>query len=368
MSGTSLDGLDLAFCTFEYDDDKKDRGLTECNNDSVCNKINNYTSLNLEQNIKYRIEKATTIPYDKELKDKITACENCSGEYLAEFSAYLGHFFGKEAKKFLTENNLAVDFIASHGQTVFHQPDKLFTLQIGDINSIAAESECTVIGDFRSLDVALGGQGAPLVPFGDKILFKQYPYCLNIGGFSNISFDEGKKRTAYDICPANIVLNHLCRFINLPYDDGGKIAEHSEINEDLLRDLNDIPYYVNKERQSLGKEWVEKFVFPILNSYSISYQSKIATYTEHIATEIAEHINGDCLVTGGGAYNTFLINRIGKQTNYKIIIPDNLTIQYKEALIFAFLGLRRLRNEINCLRSVTGAKKDSCSGAVVYYK
>lgn len=345
MSGTSLDGLDIAYCTFDIQ--------------------NNVFNENIDT-IKYQILKAVTIPYDEIMKNKILACETCSGERLSEFSSYLGHYFGKQAKKFINENNLTIDFIASHGQTIFHQPSKYFTLQIGDINSIVAESECTVVGDFRSLDVALGGQGAPLVPIGDKILFKDYPCCLNIGGFSNISYDEQGKRIAYDICPSNIVLNYLSQQLSYPYDDGGRIAESSNIDNNLLKELNNICYYVNETKKSLSKEFVKEFVFPILQSYSISYEDKIATYTEHMAVQIGKNIKGDTLITGGGTFNTFLVERIRSHTNYTLIIPDKLTIEYKEALIFAFLGLRRMRKEINCLKEVTGAIKDSCSGVVVY--
>lgn len=339
MSGTSLDGLDIAYCEFAVDEGK----------------------------ISYSIENAATVRYDEVLKKRIIECETCSGEKLAEFSVFLGHYFGKQAAKFIKENNLSVDFIATHGQTIFHQPSKCFTLQIGDINSIAAETQCTVVGDFRSLDVALAGQGAPLVPIGDKILFKEYPYCLNIGGFSNISYDENARRIAYDICPSNIVLNHLCTFLNLPYDKGGQIAESSNVCPQLLDELDNIPYYIYKERKSLGKEFVKEFVFPILNNYSISYEDKIATYTEHIATQIAKHINGTTLITGGGAYNTFLIDRIRSKANNELIIPDKTVIEYKEALIFAFLAVRRIRGEVNCLKDVTGARRDSCSGAVVLW-
>ncbi|MBR1769059.1 MAG: anhydro-N-acetylmuramic acid kinase, partial [Bacteroidales bacterium] len=163
MSGTSLDGLDLAYCEFEL----------------------------LNGKWHYCIRQAETVEYSVELKNKILACEESSGEYLAFMDSYLGSYFGKQARIFLDKYNLELDFISSHGQTVFHRPEKNFTLQIGNINSLCAESRCSVIGDFRSLDVALQGQGAPLVPIGDKELFSDYDCCLNLGGFSNTSFQEG---------------------------------------------------------------------------------------------------------------------------------------------------------------------------------
>ena len=339
MSGTSLDGLDMAAVEFSISED-----------------ANN--------NIDYRIIKTSTIGYTPELRQAIIDCETMSGEQLVHFSMYLGHFFGKQARKFLDENNLTVDFIASHGQTIFHQPSKGFTLQIGDINAIASQTHITTIGDFRSLDVALGGQGAPLVPIGDKLLFGQYPCCLNIGGFSNISYDKDNKRIAFDICPSNIVLNLLCERIGLDYDKNGEIAKANTINKDLLNKLNSIPYYINNKKHSLAKEFVKSDVLPIIDKYDMSVEDKIATYSEHIATQIAKQIVGDTFVTGGGAYNNYILNAIKSKTDYKIIVPDNEIIEYKEALIFAFLGLRRMRKEINCLKEVTGAEQDSCSGLV----
>lgn len=359
MSGTSLDGLDIAYCTFDIND-KDDKS----NNSSI----------------QYNIEKAQTIPYRKEIKDRILSMETCSGEDLAYFSTYLGHYFGKKTREFIEANNLEVDFISSHGQTIFHQIDKQFTLQIADLNAIAAETECSVIGDFRSLDVALGGQGAPLVPIGDEILFSEYDSCLNLGGFSNVSYNSEDKRIAYDICPTNIVLNSLCGELGLAYDKGGEIAKRSKTNAELLLKLNNIPHYVLDKRESLGKEFVKEWVFPILDSFEIKTEEKIATYTQHIAMQIAKHLKGKVLVTGGGAYNVFLIDSIRKyldsQSNLdkgksnldkELVIPNHLLIEYKEALIFAFLGVRRVRKQVNCLRDVTGARKDSCSGAIVYY-
>jgi len=347
MSGTSLDGLDIAYCTFDIKDNSTQYA---------------------PYSIQYNIEKAQTIPYEQDIKDKILSMENCSSEELASFSVRLGHYFGKKTREFINNNKINVDFIASHGQTIFHQIDKQFTLQIGDINSIAAETECTTIGDFRSLDVALGGQGAPLVPIGDKLLFSDYDCCLNLGGFSNISYDKDNKRIAYDICPTNIVLNNLTKRLNLLYDNKGQIAQNSKTNDNLLKELNNIPYYIQDSKKSLSKEFVKEYVFPILDSFDLSTEDKIATYTEHIAYHIAKHIKGCTLVTGGGTYNTFLIDSIQRYTNQKLIIPDNLLIEYKEALIFAFLGVRRIRGEINCLQDVTGARQNSCSGAVVYFK
>ncbi|MBQ7985616.1 MAG: anhydro-N-acetylmuramic acid kinase [Bacteroidales bacterium] len=340
MSGTSLDGLDMAYCEFDVTDN--------------C--------------VVYNISHAVTEEYDQSIKQKILRCESCSGEELSFYSTFLGNYFGKKAKDFLSKHNLTVDFIASHGQTVFHRPEKGFTVQIGDINAIAAQAQTNVIGDFRSLDVALGGQGAPLVPIGDKLLFSQYECCLNIGGFSNISYDKNNKRTAYDICPSNIVLNMLAEQLGYAYDKDGDTARHGKVNEDLLNCLNNADYYKRKIHKSLGKEWVKENVSPVLEIFDIPTQDKLATFTEHVAQQISRNICGETLVTGGGAKNKYLIEKIRQKTVHNILIPDDVLIDYKEALIFAFLGLRRWREEINCLASVTGARQDSCTGVVVHYK
>jgi anhydro-N-acetylmuramic acid kinase len=339
MSGTSLDGLDMAYCEFSL----------------------------LDNQWSYKIKKAKTIAYTKSLKEKIIKCETSTGEYLCYMSSFLGHYFGKQAFKFLKENNLIVDFVSSHGQTIFHQPEKGFTTQIGDINALASEVKSKVIGDFRSLDVALGGQGAPLVPIGDKLLFSSYDFCLNLGGFSNISFEKNKKRIAFDICPTNMVLNYLANKKQMTYDKDGLLAKKGKINENLLKELNSIPYYKDKIRKSLGKEFVKESVLPIIERYDISVEDKMATYLEHISIQLNNKIKGDVLITGGGAYNKFLIEKLKQKTKYNITIPDKTTIDFKEALIFAFLGVLRLREETNCLASVTGAMKDSCSGVIVQW-
>lgn len=339
MSGTSLDGLDIAYCEFELKDEKWH----------------------------YQIKHAETIPYTSEIVQMLLSCENCSGEMLSFADYHVGRLFGQYARTFLDKYDLSVDFIASHGQTIFHQPSKGFTTQIGNISALSVESRCTVVGDFRAMDVALGGQGAPLVPIGDEILFGEYPCCLNLGGFSNISYKEHSKRIAYDICPVNMVMNHLANMLGKPFDENGKIAKSGKIDDVLLSTLNSIPYYSNHTRSSLGKEWVNQYIFPLVDYSSLSVEDIMATYLEHIAIQIAYSLKGDTLLTGGGARNSYLVEKIREKTNYRIIVPDNLTIDFKEALIFAFLGLKRMRGEVNCLASVTGARQDSCSGLIAVW-
>lgn len=339
MSGTSLDGLDVAYCEFN---EKKSKWT-------------------------YKIKYAKTFTYTEEYKNKIRQIENSSAQEISQFSSDLGHYFGKKAREFMDEYSLDVDFVSSHGQTIFHRPDLHYTTQIGDLSALCSEVKVNTIGDFRSMDVALGGQGAPLVPIGDEILFNEYENCLNLGGFSNISMNKQGKRIAYDICPVNIVLNHLCEKLSLSYDDEGKIAASGKIDETLLKSLNSLAYYKKKKNKSLGKEWVIENIFPLLENSELTIENQIATYTEHVAIQLAKNITGRTLLTGGGAYNKYLVEKLKEKVPYTIEIPDKITIDYKEAMIFAFLGVLRIRKEVNCLASVTGAERDNCGGQIVQW-
>lgn len=338
MSGTSLDGLDLAAVHF----------------------YQNKLSWDFE------IVAAQTFPYSTDWAGKLGRAHLLNGEELTKLDAEFGNFLGMKIKAFMHEKNFCPEVIASHGHTVFHQPEKGFTRQIGNGSHISAITDCTVVSDFRSLDVALGGQGAPLVPVGDKLLFSEYKYCLNLGGFSNISFDHDGKRIAFDICPVNYALNHYARKEGLAYDKNGDSGRKGKIDYKLLTELNKLPYYTEEPPKSLGREWMENTFFPVIEKYSLSNQDVLKTIYEHIAMQIGLPGNyGKMLVTGGGAFNNFLMERIKAHLNLKITIPGKQLVEYKEALIFALLGLLRLQNKINCYASVTGAKTDSCTGIVV---
>ena len=340
MSGTSLDGLDIAFCEFSRDD-------------------------NLWM---HKIQCAETIPYPVEWKKSLSNLENGSALDFVTTDVEYGHYLGRLARDFIAKNNLFPDFIASHGHTIFHQPDRRITSQIGRGSAIAAETGLPVVCDFRSVDVALGGQGAPLVPVGDTLLFNEFDFCLNIGGFANISFQTADTRIAYDVCPANIVMNQLALQAGFEYDPCGMLAASGTVNLQLLQTLNALPYYSLDFPKSLGKEWAVQNIFPLLKTSSQSVNDLLATFCEHIAMQVAAAggANKDrkLLITGGGAFNDCLIRRIRHHAAPEIMIPDKLTVNFKEALIFAFLGVLRWRNEINCLKSVTGAVKDSSAGAI----
>ncbi len=338
MSGTSLDGLDMAYCEFEARDGRWN----------------------------YSIVQAETVEYSDKMRKKIISMENASAEEVYAFDNELGHYFGRLTRDFILRNHVHPDMVCSHGQTIFHRPSLGFTTQIGSLTAICAETGITTVGDFRSFDVALGGQGAPLVPIGDLLLFSDYEDCLNIGGFANISHKEGCEIRAYDICAANLVLNHLCGKIGMAFDRGGMVARQAEVDEKLLQELDSLPYYKEKSSaSSLGKEWVKENVFPILEKSSLRTEDKIATYTLHVAKQVSRNIKGRCLVSGGGAYNDCLLELIRQNTEYEIQIADKKTLEYKEAMIFAFLGVLKSLDRVNVLASVTGARRSSSSGTIV---
>lgn len=340
MSGTSLDGLDLAAIDFRLSNNKWH----------------------------YEIVTGETIPYSVDWKNRLEQLPYSDAYSFALAHSEYGHFLGKEANDFIKRTNFRPDIIASHGHTIFHQPSKKLTVQIGDGSAIAAETGKPVICDFRSADVALGGQGAPLVPIGDRLLFPEFDACLNIGGFANISMESEGARIAFDICPANIALNRLAKENGLEYDQDGLLAGSGSTNPDLLDKLNRLPYYKLPPPKSLGREWLEKVFMPAAEDKTISLPDRTRSVCEHIAFQISRAVNDELpcktLVTGGGARNRFLIQQIRTMSHHDWYIPDNLLVDYKESLIFAFLGILRYTNRVNILRSVTGGRFDHTGGAI----
>lgn len=341
MSGTSLDGVDLAHINFEIKNGKWFYKIFECD----------------------------TISYSNEMISKLKNGIHFSSIELSELNIEYTNLLGNIISEFIVKKNISnLDAVCSHGHTILHQPQNGFTLQIGNLPEIAKITNQKVVCDFRVQDVLLGGQGAPLVPIGDKILFSEFDYCLNLGGFSNISFEENNERIAFDISPVNTVLNFYANTFGLEYDDKGKISESGNISLELFDELNKLEFYQKSYPKSLGFEFVKEIVLPILENYPISTEDKMRTFTEHIAFQIGEILQtktGKLLISGGGVYNDFLIDRIKNHLpKTEIIIPDEKTIKYKEALIFALLGVLKLRNEVNVLASVTGAKQNHSSGEV----
>jgi anhydro-N-acetylmuramic acid kinase len=345
MSGTSLDGIDVASCYFEY---KK-----KCWH--------------------FSIEAAQTLSYSSQWKEKLSQAHLLSGSSLITLHMEYGRFLGETCNQFIKKNQLKkIELIASHGHTVFHQPKNKFTFQLGDGNAIHSSTQIPVAFDFRSLDVALGGQGAPLVPIGDQLLFKEYGVCLNLGGIANVSLETQGKRNAFDICYCNLALNFLSNQIGKSFDKNGKLSSEGKVNEALLSKLKKAYLNSRKKRPSLAREEFEKVFMPLIMNNSISINDRLRTVSESIANEIASAIPTSkkklkLLITGGGAHNHFLIETIQKKLSAKaeIIIPDKIIIDFKEALVFAFLGVLRLRGETNVLKNVTGAPRDSCSGVLI---
>lgn len=342
MSGTSLDGVDLVFAEFQY----------------------------LNHRWKWNIIACDCLEYTEEWRNQLSQAHKLNAEDLSKLNTDYAKLLGDMTHAFISKFKLEkIDAIASHGHTVFHQPANGFTLQIGSGAHLQAQLNLKVISDFRSQDIALGGQGTPLVPIGDQLLFSEYDACVNLGGFANISFDnEAQQRIAFDICPVNYILNHLCQKLGKNYDADGEIARNSRIDEVLFHHLNQIEFYHQKSPKSLGREWVENEIFPWLENTNVAIENQISTITHHAAFQISNILNQHAfkkvLFSGGGTKNQFLMRLIQDQTEVEIHKADDIIIDFKEALIFAFLGCLKLRNEINVLSSVTGAKRDSSSGII----
>ncbi|MCU4175173.1 anhydro-N-acetylmuramic acid kinase [Carboxylicivirga sp. N1Y90] len=341
MSGTSLDGLDLVLCQLDFSNNTWE----------------------------YKLIKTRTKPYSEYWLKALKNALELGGEDLMRLNREYGKWLGEQVKDFIEGEEKVPDFVASHGHTLFHDPENQFNFQLGDGAALAAACGLTTVCDFRSMDVCLKGQGAPLVPIGDAYLFSEYDACVNLGGFANVSVKLNDKRRAWDICPVNTVLNKLTNYLCLPFDYNGEIGRKGEVLPGLLKQLNILPYYQETCPKSLANEWLIEQFYPCVNSFiNESVPDLLRTCYEHFSLQIASDINkvtnGKILFTGGGAYNTFLIELIQSKLSGELIIPSSDLVEYKEALIFAFLGALRISNQMNCLQEVTGADNDSCSGAV----
>ena len=342
MSGTSLDGLDLALVKLHRHADQWS----------------------------FEFIKSITIDYPLLLNNQLESATRLESGALNVLDKELGKFIGKQILEHFGKEN--IDLIASHGHTIFHQPQKSFTLQIGCGATIHQITELPVVFDFRSEDVALGGQGAPLVPVGDKLLFSAYEACLNLGGIANVSFENNNnQRVAFDILPFNMALNQLAEEVDKNYDNKGEMARVGKSSSDLLKKLNKIPYYKRPSPKSLGIEDYAEFWQPLISNNEIALSDRLHTYVNHASEVIAEELNqvlspnATLLVTGGGAYNSYFIERLMNSFNGSVVVPNSELIEFKEALIFAFMGALKVSGINNCLSSVTGAIKDCSSGKVI---
>ncbi|WP_346316465.1 anhydro-N-acetylmuramic acid kinase [Chitinophaga sp. YIM B06452] len=350
MSGSALDGLDMAFV--ELSEVRGQWG--------------------------YVIHAAECLPYDTQWTESLKGAVNLPArEYQLLHTAY-GHHIGRQVKEFIRRNHLEhrVHFIASHGHTTFHIPEQQMTAQLGDGAAIAAETGLPVISDLRSMDVALGGQGAPIVPIGEKLLFPGYDYWLNLGGIANLSAKNEDVYHAFDVCPANRVLDALAAALGKSYDENGALASGGVTDAKLLDALNAQPYYSRPFPKSLANDFGTDVILPLINTHTLSVQGKLRTYVEHIAQQIVaavKAVSGEATqekklwVTGGGVFNLFLIKTIKAQLEplgITVVVPDEQTAAYKEALVMALIGALRWRQQPNVLSSVTGASRDSVNGAL----
>ncbi|MBI2257695.1 MAG: anhydro-N-acetylmuramic acid kinase [Flavobacteriia bacterium] len=346
MSGTSLDGADIVYVEF-----KKDKS----------------------ELITFDLIASKTYNYSQEWVSKLSKLTEDSALNFCKTDVYLAVLFSSWIEEFIKEFQIdknKITAIGSHGHTIFHQIDKKFSTQIGNGNTISVMTQLPVVCDFRMKNVQYGGQGAPLVPVGDFDLFSlEADSFLNIGGICNISYKQNNQIIAYDICPGNLPLNKLSQLLGKKYDKNGLIAKSGEINFFLLDMLNELPFYKINKTKSLGVEWLENEFYPLIKM-DHSIEKNLRTIVEHIAIQVAKVLNDNninsVLLSGGGAKNTFLVERIQHYYKGKIKLPSTSIIDYKEAIIFAYLAHLRWNNQNNCLSSVTGSKKDMCTG-VIYY-
>lgn len=339
MSGSSLDGLDLALCELVHD-------------------VGDWS---------FNIQEARTVPYDAPFQQRLKEAMHGPALELARLHRDLGDRIGMACRQLL--NGRPVDLIASHGHTLFHRPEEGLTMQLGCGARIAAITGTTTVCDLRTMDVALGGQGAPLVPLGEQLLFPRHKAFLNIGGICNIALHGAERVTGYDVCIGNQALNALANEAGLPYDQDGTLARSGRTIPELLDALNALPFHHQAPPRSLGREWFDEHVRPMIMASEHSIVDRTAAVVEHIAQQLAAALafaEGPVLATGGGAHNGFLVERLRTLASTSIDVPDRLTVDYKEALVFALLGVLRVRGEANTLSSVTGAQRDSTGGAVYH--
>ncbi len=340
MSGTSLDGLDIALVDFTHE-----------------NKEYSFTVIEAE-----------TITYTASRRSALQAAPSLNGYQLLQLHRDYGKWLGEQVQQFLMNHDQTADFIGSHGHTLFHDPQIGFNFQLGEGSALAVSAGIPTYCDFRSLDILLGGQGAPLVPIGDKYLFPEYRFCLNLGGFANLSVNAGAGMLAYDISACNLVLNYFAQRFGVEYDQGGSLARSGKFRSELFQALEAMEYYSKTPPKSLGREWFEAELLPVLEAYADSPQDVLHTFTEHLAGQIAQSIKPHCrpndklLVTGGGAHNDYLMSRLVQLAPIEIIKPSRMIIDFKEAIVFAFLAYLRQIGQANVLRSVTGARFDHFGG------
>ncbi|MFD1737555.1 anhydro-N-acetylmuramic acid kinase [Bacillus salitolerans] len=369
MSGTSLDGIDAA--------------VIEIEGSGIQTKIS-LLSFN-------------TLPYTNEEKRNILrVCDRSSSsvEQICLLNVVLGNKFADAAMHSIHKAGLNlkdVDFISSHGQTIFHMPDHYATLQIGELSVIASKTGCITVGDFRPSDMAVGGQGAPLVPFVDYLLFRHTDHArilLNIGGMANLTFLPANAKpdqvVAFDTGPGNVLIDTMMSIGTNgreSYDRGGEVALSGQVSEEWLKDLlaQDC-FTLKKTPKSTGREvYTQDLAHAIYfqgKARNLSFSDIISTVTAYTAETIILNIQQfadpigctkEVLVGGGGSHNqammSYLQSRLGKQVASMEDI--NFSSDAKEAIAFAILGNEFLHGNSNNLPSATGAQRHVPMGKLV---
>lgn len=343
MSGSSLDGLDLAFCRFTRHEAGEWEGC---------------------------ILEARTVAFPPALLEDLRRLPAASALELVRTDTAFIRFCAGEVQQLIAGCGEKPGLIASHGHTVFHNPGAGYTLQIGNGGLLAGLTGIPVVSDFRTLDVGLGGQGAPLVPGAEKHLFPSYQACLNLGGIANLSFPQEAAARGFDVCPCNQLLDLVSSRRGLAFDRDGLLAEKGKVDPDLLQSLRAIPFHRKAGPKSLGNEEVRNIWFPVLAAFETEPEHVLATLCQYIALETAAALpaagpTGRLLITGGGAFHPVLVRGINHAcTGWETVVPEKTLISFKEAYCFAFLGLLRWRGENNTLAAVTGARHDAPGGAL----
>jgi anhydro-N-acetylmuramic acid kinase len=349
MSGSSLDGLDLAFCEFSINNDQLD----------------------------WNFLIGETLPFSEMWQARLAHLPVQNAQVYAKSHIYLGYYFGELCNTFLKKHKVQPDFIASHGHTIFHDPERRYSAQIGDGAAIAATTGIQTIDNFRTQDIALNGQGAPIAPIADRYLLKGYDFYLNLGGIVNISCNANNQFIAFDISGANQVLNRLANELGLPYDAGGQVAASGKLIQDLFAKSNDLEYLNTTYPKSLSNQWVQESLVPMFVDHEGSIPDKLCSMVHHIGFQIQQSIHQivkkeklsqnafNMIATGGGAHNSFLMKIISDYNpNINIEIPDRNIIEFKEAIMIALMGVLRLEGIPNTIHTVTGAARDTISGAI----
>lgn len=354
MSGSSLDGLDLAYCSIDWQNQKVAH---------------------------WELLAAETLVFSDQWKSRLRNLPSQNALIFAKTHTYFGHYMADLVQDFTQKHSIQnIDFIAAHGHTIFHNPNQRISIQIGDGAALAAKTGYTTICNFRTQDVALDGEGAPLAPLADAYLFEGYDFYLNLGGIANLSANLGNRWVAMDCCPANQVLNCLANELGAEYDDNGSWASQGKVLQELLQQVAQFDFYTQSYPKSLGNEWIRRYILPLYLQAPGSWQDKLATACEHIAIEIATCIQQiiqkenlppklyKVFVTGGGAFNHYLMETIQAYCNQSqkvdLYLPDTSIICFKEALLMALLGVLRMEKVPNSLQAITGAKRDTINGAI----